>query len=140
MKDPKDSVRINLFLANNETSLIGVGAYLPPINSIPKEQQNYLRLDLTASEFPLDFLEFLLGGNIRDTEGSVDMKLSLTGKTNALTPNGGGRVFNGSTTIDYLGAAYSFHDQPFTITPTMIEMCIRDRSASREIRIQLCGP
>jgi len=122
MKDPKDSVQINLFLANNETSLIGVGAYLPPINSIPKEQQNYLRLDLTASEFPLDFLEFLLGGNIRDTEGSVDMKLSLTGKTNALTPNGGGRVFNGSTTIDYLGAAYSFHDQPFTITPTMIDL------------------
>ena len=100
MKDPKDSVRINLFLANNETSLIGGGSYLPPINSIPKDQQNYLRLDLTASEFPLDLLEFLLGGNISDTEGSVDMKLSLTGKTNSLTPNGGGRVFNGSTTID----------------------------------------
>ena len=42
MKDPKDSVQINLFLANNETSLIGVGAYLPPINSIPKEVKRKL--------------------------------------------------------------------------------------------------
>ncbi len=122
MSNPKDSVRIDLSLLNNETSLIGKGAYLPPINSIPKEQQNYLRLGLTASEFPLDFLEFLLGGNIRDTEGSVDMTLSLTGKVNALNPNGKGRVYNGSTTIDYLGAAYSFHDQSFTITETMIDL------------------
>ena len=122
MNDPKDSVQINLSLINGETTLVGKGAYLPPINSIPKEQQNYLRLDLVAKEFPLDFLEFLLGGNIRDTEGSVDMTLSLTGKTNALNPNGKGKVYNGSTTIDYLGAAYSFHDQSFSITETMIDL------------------
>lgn len=61
MKDPKDSVRINLALQNRETSLIGVGAYVPPIKSIPKDDRNYLRLDLVAKEFPLDFLEFLLG-------------------------------------------------------------------------------
>ena len=122
MKDPKDSVRINLALQNKETSLIGVGAYVPPIKSIPKDERNYLRLDLTAKEFPLDFLEFLLGGNIRNTEGSVDMTLSLKGKANALNPNGQGRVYNGSTIIDYLGAAYSFHDQAFSITPTMIDL------------------
>ena len=122
MKDPKDSVRIDLTLLNKETSLVGVGAYVPPIKSIPKEDQNYLRLDLVAKEFPLDFLEFLLGGNIRETEGSVDMTLSLKGKTNKLDPNGKGRVYNGSTVIDYLGSAYSFHDQSFSITPTMIDL------------------
>lgn len=122
MKDPKDSVRIDLTLLNNETSLVGVGAYVPPIKSIPKEDQNYLRLDLVAKEFPLDFLEFLLGGNIRETEGSIDMTLSLKGKTNKLDPNGKGRVYNGSTVIDYLGSAYSFHDQAFSITPTMIDL------------------
>ena len=122
MNDPKDSVRINLSLINNTTTLIGKGAYVPPIKSIPKADQNYLRLDVTATEFPLDFLEFLLGGNIRDTEGSVDMTLSLKGKTNALNPNGKGKVYNGSTVIDYLGAAYSFHDQSFTITESMIDL------------------
>lgn len=122
MQDPKDSVRINLSMENNETRLTGEGAYLPPIKAVPKADQNYLRLALVTSDFPLDFLEFLLGGNIRDTEGSVDMKLSLTGKTNKLDPNGEGKVFNGSTTIDYLGAAYSFHDQKFRITPTMIDL------------------
>lgn len=122
MSDPKDSVRINLSLMKNETRLIGEGAYVPPIKSIPKDEQNYLRLALKATEFPLDFLEFLMGGNIRDTEGSVDMTLNLTGKANALNPNGKGKVYNGSTTIDYLGAAYSFHDQSFTITETMIDL------------------
>lgn len=122
MNDPKDSVKINLSLSNEEASLTGKGAYLPPIKSIPSNQQNYLRLDLVANEFPLDFLEFLLGGNIRDTEGSVDMNLSLTGKVNALTPNGKGKVYNGSTTIDYLGAAYSFHEQAFSITENMIDL------------------
>lgn len=122
MQDPKDSVRIDLSMHNNETQLTGEGAYLPPIKSIPKEQQNYLRLNLVTTDFPLDFLEFLLGGNIRDTEGSVDMEMSLTGKVNKLDPNGRGRVFNGSTTIDYLGVAYAFHDQAFTITPEMIDL------------------
>ncbi len=122
MKDPKDSVRINLNLIKDETRLVGEGAYVPPIKSIPKEEQNYLRLALKATEFPLDFLEFLMGGNIRDTEGSVDMTLGLSGKVNALNPNGKGKVYNGSTVIDYLGAAYSFHDQSFTITETMIDL------------------
>ncbi|HXR80681.1 MAG TPA: hypothetical protein VN763_07180, partial [Saprospiraceae bacterium] len=107
MENPKDSVRIDLTMNNNETKLTAEGAYLPPIKSIPKEQQNYLRLNLETTDFPLDFLEFLLGGNIRDTEGSIDMTMSLTGKANKLNPNGKGRVYNGSTTIDYLGAAYS---------------------------------
>jgi hypothetical protein len=122
MQNPKDSVRIDLTMNNNETKLTGEGAYLPPIKSIPKEQQNYLRLNLVTTDFPLDFLEFLLGGNIRDTEGSVDMTMSLTGKVNKLDPNGKGKVYNGSTVIDYLGAAYSFHDQAFTITPEMIDL------------------
>jgi hypothetical protein len=122
MNNPKDSVRIDIALQKEDTSLKGKGAYLPPLKSIPEESRNYLRLDLVASEFPLDFLEFLLGGNIRDTEGSVDMNLTLSGKANALNPNGKGKVYNGSTTIDYLGAAYSFHEQTFTITETMIDL------------------
>ncbi len=122
MQDPKDSVRLNITMHNDETKLTGEGAYLPPIKSIPRDQQNYLRLNLMTTDFPLDFLEFLLGGNIRDTEGSIDMTMTLTGKANKLNPNGKGRVYNGSTTIDYLGVAYSFHDQAFTITPDMIDL------------------
>ena len=122
MNDPKDSVQIDLVMNNNETQLTGKGTFLPPIKSIPKEDQNYLRLDVVATEFPLDFLEFLMGGNIRDTEGSVDLELSLNGKVNRLNPNGTGKVYNGSTTIDYLGTAYSFHDQSFTITESMIDL------------------
>jgi hypothetical protein len=122
MNDPKDSVKIDLVMNHNETHLTGKGAYLPPINSIPKADQNYLRLAIEATDFPLDFLEFLLGGNIRNTEGSVDIALTLTGKTNKLVPNGKGRVYNGSTTIDYLGTAYSFHDQAFEITENMIDL------------------
>lgn len=122
MKEPRDSVRIDIAMENNETRLTGEGAYLPPIKSIPKNQQNYLRLAVHTTDFPLDFIEFLIGSNIRDTEGSVDMDLSLKGKTNKLDPNGVGRVFNGSTTIDYLGAAYSFHDQKFRITENLIDL------------------
>ena len=122
MENPKDSVRIDLNMHHNETKLTGEGAYLPPIKSIPKEDQNYLRMNLVTTDFPLDFLEFLLGGNIRDTEGSVDMVMSLKGKTNRLVPNGVGKVYSGSTTIDYLGAAYSFHDQSFKITDNMIDL------------------
>lgn len=122
MDDPKDSVKIDLAMNNNETHLTGKGAYLPPIKSIPKEEQNYLRMAVNATEFPLDFLEFLMGGNIRDTEGSVDLALDLRGKVNRLNPRGTGKVYNGSTTIDYLGTAYSFHDQSFSITETMIDL------------------
>jgi hypothetical protein len=122
MTDPKDSVRINLALRNGETTLSGKGAYLPQLKSIAPGQGNFLRIDLEATEFPLDFLEFLMGGNIRDTEGSVDMTLQLKGKANALDTRGKGTVYNGSTVIDYLGAAYSFHDQKFTISETMIDL------------------
>ena len=122
MKDPQDSVRLDISMRSKETILTGRGAYLPPIKSVPKHKQNYLRLDLLTADFPLDFLEFLIGSNIRDTEGSVDMTLSLKGKTNQLVPNGAGRVYNGSTTIDYLGAAYSFHDQAFRITESAIDL------------------
>jgi hypothetical protein len=124
MNDPKDSVKIDLAMNmnNNETNMTGKGAYLPPINSIPKADQNYLHLALIGNQFPLDFLEFLLGGNVRDTEGSVDFTLNLDGKTNRLNPKGKGKVYNGSTTINYLGTAYSFHDQSFEITETMIDL------------------
>ena len=122
MHDPKDSVKIDIVMNHDETHLTGKGAYLPPIKSIPKENQNYLHLALEATDFPLDFLEFLLGGNIRNTEGSVDITLSLDGKTNKLNPKGKGRVYNGSTTIDYLGTAYSFHDQAFEITESLIDL------------------
>jgi hypothetical protein len=50
------------------------------------------------------------------------MVMSLKGKGNKLVPNGVGKVYNGSTTIDYLGAAYSFHNQSFRITETMIDL------------------
>lgn len=122
MNDPKDSVQLDLVMTNNETQLTAKGAYLPPIKSIPKDEQNYLRLAVEAEEFPLDFLEFLMGGNIRDTEGQVDLVMTLKGKANRLEPRGQGKVYNGSTTIDYLGTAYSFHDQSFTITETMIDL------------------
>ncbi|HZV69424.1 MAG TPA: translocation/assembly module TamB domain-containing protein [Saprospiraceae bacterium] len=124
MNDPKDSVKIDLSMnmRGDEVHLSGKGAYLPPINSIPKENQNYLRLDLVGQQFPLDFIEFFLGGNVHDTEGSVDFTLNIEGKTNKLNPRGKGRVYNGSTTINYLGTAYSFHDQPFEITETEIDM------------------
>lgn len=122
MKDPKDSVRIDIDMRARETVLTGHGAFLPPIKAIPKAEQNYLRLDLATTDFPLDFLEFLIGSNIRDTEGSVDMTLNLRGKTNQLVPSGRGRVYNGSTVIDYLGAAYAFHDQAFRITESTIDL------------------
>lgn len=122
MNGPKDSVKVDLVMNNKETHLTAKGAYLPPIKSIAEEKRNYLRLAIEATEFPLDFLEFLLGGNIRDTEGSVDLAMKLEGKINKLNPSGKGKVYNGSTTIDYLGTAYSFHDQTFTITETMIDL------------------
>ncbi len=124
MKDPKDSVKIDVAMDMNdhETYLTGTGAYLPPINTIPKESQNYLRLAFAGTQFPLDFIEFFLGGNVHDTEGSVDFTLNLEGKTNRLTPRGKGRVYNGSTTVNYLGTSYSFHDQPFEITESMIDV------------------
>ncbi len=122
MNEPRDSVQLSFTMEHNETSLTAKGAYLPPIKAIDKADQNYLRMAVTTNEFPLDFLEFLLGGNIRDTEGSVDMDLTLVGKTNMLSPNGKGIVNNGSTTIDYLGVAYSFHNQSFTITESMIDL------------------
>jgi hypothetical protein len=50
------------------------------------------------------------------------MTLNLEGRIDRLNPNGKGKVYNGSTTIDYLGTAYSFHDQTFTITETMIDL------------------
>ncbi len=124
MNDPKDSVKIDVAMnmRDGEVHLIGKGAYLPPINSVPKASQNYLRLALEGSQFPMDFIEFFLGGNVHDTEGSVDFTLNLEGKTNNLTPRGKGRVYNGSTTINYLGTSYSFHDQPFEITENMIDL------------------
>ncbi|MEP6793528.1 MAG: translocation/assembly module TamB domain-containing protein [Saprospiraceae bacterium] len=124
MNDPKDSVKIDVAMnmRDGEVHLIGKGAYLPPINSIPKANQNYLRLALAGSQFPMDFIEFFLGGNVHDTEGSVDFTLNLEGKTNRLNPTGKGRVYNGSTTINYLGTSYSFHDQPFEITENMIDL------------------
>ncbi len=122
MNDPKDSVHLDLVVNNNETHLTAVGAFLPPIKSIALEKQNYLRLAVNATEFPLDFLEFLMGGNIRDTEGSIDLALNLNGKINQLRANGKGKIYNGSTTINYLGTAYSFHDQSFTISETLIDL------------------
>nr|MDQ3017519.1 hypothetical protein [Bacteroidota bacterium] len=122
MDDPQDSVSIDLVMNNNTTKLTAKGAYLLPIKAVPKEKHNYLRLAVETTEFPLDFLEFLMGGNIRDTEGSIDLVMTLEGPINKLNPNGKGRVYNGSTTIDYLGTAYSFHDQPFSITDRMIDL------------------
>ncbi len=122
MDDPQDSVSIELVMNNNETKLTAKGAYLLPIKAVPKEKHNYLRLQVETTEFPLDFLEFLMGGNIRDTEGSIDLSLTLEGPISRLNPNGTGKVYNGSTTIDYLGTAYSFHDQAFRITDRMIDL------------------
>lgn len=121
MDNPRDSVQIDLELKHNESLLTANGSYLPPFKSIPEDRQNYLRLHINANDFPLDFLEFLVGSNIRDTEGAVDLNLDLKGKINELDPSGEGKVYSGSTTIDFLGVHYSFHEQAFKITPTLID-------------------
>lgn len=121
MDDPNDSVKIILDLVHNESALKATGTYLPPLKSVPSESHNYLRLHIDANDFPLDFLEFLIGSNIRDTEGALDLSLDLKGKINKLDPIGSGKVYSGSTTIDFLGVHYSFHEQSFKITPTKID-------------------
>ena len=98
------------------------GTYYPPLPEVPVDLQNSLDLGIRMDTFPLDFLEFLLDGGIKDTRGSLVGDVRLFGPMSDLDLQGELITKRCSTTVTYLGSRYHFDEQSIRISKSFIDM------------------
>ncbi|MDX1476542.1 MAG: translocation/assembly module TamB domain-containing protein [Saprospiraceae bacterium] len=126
-------VEMSVNLDETDSHIRADGWYYPPLDEVPEELRNTLDMNIRLDTFPLQFLEYILGDGIRNTRGSLIGDMRLHGPMSRLDMEGTLRTMEGATTVSYLGARYTFHDQIIQLTGDRISMDgaeIRDRNGN----------
>ncbi len=92
--------------------------------------------DFNVDKFPLEFLENIINDGISNTEGVLTANMRVFGPFKKVSITGNGVVYNGQTTVDYIGVPYYFDNQKFTINDKGIDMSgavIRDEYGNKGI-------
>lgn len=101
-----------LSLTNGDVQVTAEGYYNLPTFPEPvapksmKEKKNYFDFDVTLSNFPIRFLEYLLVESIKDTEGRVDGVANLYGVPPEPHIKGTAKSYDVATTLIFLNTRY----------------------------------
>lgn len=117
--DLQSPVKADVHLKKDKQTLDVTGNYYPPFY---EANPDYLDLDIDIKKFPLGFSEAFLGENVSNTYGDLDGQLKLRGKTSALELTGDARVYDASTTVNYLQMLVYVPDSKIKITPGLIDL------------------
>ncbi len=113
---------VRIRIANDLHNILATGYFYPPVKEVPEEKRNAWNLDVDLEKFPMRFWQYIIGDNISETRGYINGAVQFGGYINKSTLNGSGRVFDGQTTVNYLGTTYYFNDQPFSVNDRMIDL------------------
>ena len=72
--------------------------------------------DFTLDDYPLSFLEHIIGEGVTETKGILDGNLTIKGPFKQMNINGTGMVSGGSTKVIFLNTSYFFDKQKFTLS------------------------
>ena len=76
-----------------------------------KNQPNYFDVGVDIKSYPLKLAEYFVTEGITNTVGKIDALLTLKGTFSDPDLDGTIRVFEGATTIDYIGTRYTIIDE-----------------------------
>jgi len=85
------------------------------------EKNNFLDAKVQSKKFPLKIFEYLLKDGIKNTEGGVDLKATVSGPVSDLKIDGTGYL-TGGVTIIYTGVEYKFDKQEVKVTENIIDL------------------
>ncbi len=78
--------------------------------------------DFNVDRFPLEFLENIIDEGISNTQGVLTAHMRVFGPFKKVSITGNGTVYNGQTTVDYIGVPYFFDNQKFLLNDKGIDM------------------
>ncbi len=91
-------------------------------NGFYKIKEKVFYGNFNIDRFPLEFLENIIDEGISNTQGVLTAGMRVFGPFKKLSISGKGEVYNGQTTVDYIGVPYFFDNQKFTINDKGIDM------------------
>ena len=97
------------------------GAFFPPVPEMAEHLRNVIDVDMVIDTFPLAFLEYILKDGVRNTTGYAVGDVHIGGTRAATKMDGKAMIYNGATTVSYLGTRYTFHEQPVRLTESVID-------------------
>ncbi|MEO7607494.1 MAG: translocation/assembly module TamB domain-containing protein [Saprospiraceae bacterium] len=122
MEDLKSPAAVNLSLFNENSDIYLKGHYYPPTLAGTGYPVDYFDFDVGCTNLPLKiFQDIFLENAISNTIGEVDGDFQLYGNLKKLGILGQAKVFNGATTVNYLGTRYHFDKQVVNLTSNIID-------------------
>ncbi len=97
------------------------GSYYPPVKEVSESLRNVLDLDVRLDTFPINFLEYFLKAGIRNTTGYAVGGMNISGPLSNIKMDGNAMIYDGATTVSYLGTRYFFDKQSLQITESLID-------------------
>lgn len=104
----KDKLMFNALIGAENPILLATGKY-------DFKHKSFFG-DFTLDDYPLSFLEHIIGEGISETTGVVDGNLIIKGPLKEININGSGLVTNGSAKVNFLNTHYFFDQQRFTVS------------------------
>lgn len=98
------------------------GSYYPPLDEVRDDLKNDIGGTVKIDSFPLAFLEYIIGDGIENTEGKILAEVEVTGNTRDIKMEGSGKIYDGATTVKYLGTRYTFDDQTINLNSDVIDL------------------
>ena len=112
--DDRNKLIFNFGIDDVSSHIISKGFY--------KIKEKIFYGDFNVDKFPLEFLENIINSGISNTQGVLSAKMRVYGPFKKVSITGNGVVYNGQTTVDYIGVPYYFDKQKFTINDKGIDM------------------
>ena len=103
----KDKLLFNAVIGSENPILLGTGKY-------DFKQKTFFG-DFTLDDYPLQFLEHILGDGVSEMTGVIDGNLIIKGPRKEININGSGLVTNGSAKVNFLNTHYFFDQQRFNV-------------------------
>lgn len=88
-------------------------------------EKNYVNVDLTIQEYPMDFFEYIITDGISETVGTTNIEAKIYGtidNIDNLTLSGKAIVKNAGVRIDYIGAFYRIDQEEIGISEKFIDL------------------
>ncbi len=114
--------RLRVNMLNQTDSILITGQYFSPLSDVGKVNPNSFDCQVEAGNYSVEFVEYLLRGEISDLRGRFDADLRLWGNFKKPEISGKLRLFDGSVKINYLQTRYFIDDVLVDVSSTFLDL------------------
>ncbi|SER13677.1 translocation/assembly module TamB domain-containing protein [Neolewinella agarilytica] len=124
--NPRSQLTAYMNLNRDTAQLIAEATFnladLVESDPLPKQQKNYLDLNVGINGYPLDLAKYWVGGSVSDITGEFNAKLNVKGPVKKLDVDGYIDALGGAFTLDYLQTRYRFYQSRVNINNTLFDL------------------